>query len=65
LPQDARQTIKEIIEPFADGGTDELENPNALQKTTLGRDKAMQALKATGKPPFEVLQEAKERLFAA
>ncbi len=65
LPNDARQTIKEIIAPFADGGTDELENPNALQKTTLGRDKAMQALKATGKPPFEVLQEAKERLFAA
>ncbi len=35
LPQDARQTIKEIIEPFANGGTDELENPNALTKDDI------------------------------
>lgn len=65
LPKDAQETIKEIIAPFAIEGTEALENPNALQQTKAGRAGAMRALAATGKTPFEVFQEAKERLFAA
>lgn len=65
MPKDAQETIKAIIEPFAAGGTDELENPNVLQMPTVSRAGGMKALAATGRPPHEVFAEAKERLFAA
>lgn len=65
LPKETSATIKAIIEPFANGGTEELENPNVLKMPSVEGAGGMQALRATGKQPFEVLQEAKERLFAA
>lgn len=65
LPKETSATIKAIIEPFANGGTEELENPNVLKLPSVERAGGMKALQSTGKKPFEVLQEAKERLFAA
>ena len=65
LPKETRETIQAIIEPFTIGGTEELENPNVLQMPKVQRAGGMRALAATGKQPKEVLQEAKERLFAA
>jgi type I restriction enzyme R subunit len=65
LPKETRDTIQAIIEPFTIGGTEELENPNVLQMPKVQRAGGMRALAATGKQPKEVLQEAKERLFAA
>ena len=65
MPKQAQETIKAIIEPFVAGGTDELENPNALQLPSVSRAGGMKALAGTGRPPHEVFEEAKERLFAA
>lgn len=65
LPKETSATIKAIIEPFTNGGTEELENPNVLKMPSVERAGGIKALQATGKQPFEVLQEAKERLFAA
>jgi type I restriction enzyme R subunit len=65
LPKETSATIKAIIEPFTNGGTEELENPNVLKMPSVEQAGGMKALQATGKQPFEVLQEAKERLFAA
>jgi type I restriction enzyme, R subunit len=65
MPPETRETIKAIVEPFAVGGTEELENPAVLQMPNVQKAGGMRALQATGKKPFEVLQEAKERLFAA
>ncbi len=65
LPKETGETIKAIIEPFVIGGTEELENPNVLQMPTVQKAGGIKALEATGKKPFEVLQEAKERLFSA
>jgi hypothetical protein len=36
-----------------------------LQMPTVSRAGGIKALAATGKPPIEILAEAKERLFAA
>ncbi|MGI8639489.1 MAG: type I restriction-modification enzyme R subunit C-terminal domain-containing protein [Pyrinomonadaceae bacterium] len=65
MPKETRETIKAIVEPFAVGGTEELENPSVLQMPSVQRAGGMKALQAAGKQPREVLQEAKERLFAA
>ena len=65
LPKETSATIKAIIEPFSVGGTEELENPSVLQMPSIAKAGGIKALQATGKQPFEVLQEAKERLFAA
>lgn len=65
MPQDARETIKAIIEPFTIEGTPALENENALDLPNVKRAGGLKALAATGKKPFVILQEAKERLFAA
>lgn len=65
LPKEASATIKAIIEPFIIEGTPALENDKALEMPNVKRAGGMRALAATGKMPFEVFQEAKERLFAA
>lgn len=65
LPGEASATIKAIIEPFVIEGTDALENDKVLEMPNVKRAGGMRALAATGKTPFEVFQEAKERLFAA
>ena len=65
MPREAQETIKAMIEPFAVGGTEELENPNILQMPTVSRAGGMKALAETGRTPLEVFAEAKERLFAA
>ena len=65
LPKETSATIKAIIEPFVIEGTDALENDKVLEMPSVKRAGGMRALSATGKTPFEVFQEAKERLFAA
>ncbi|MGB8510128.1 MAG: DEAD/DEAH box helicase family protein [Pyrinomonadaceae bacterium] len=65
MPKEAQETIKALIEPFVVGGTDELENPNVLQMPAVSRAGGMRALAATGRPPVEILEEAKARLFSA
>lgn len=65
IPREAQETIKAMIEPFALGGTDELENPNVVHLPSVSRAGGMKALAATGREPHEVFAEAKERLFAA
>ncbi len=65
FPRETSETIKAIVEPFVYGGTEELENPNVLQMPSVQKAGGLNALAATGKTPFEVLQEAKERLFTA
>ncbi len=65
LPKETSATIKAIIEPFVIEGTDALENDKVLEMPNVKRAGGMKALSATGKTPFEVFQEAKERLFAA
>ena len=65
FPKETSETIKAIVEPFVYGGTEELENPNVLQMPSVQKAGGLNALAATGKAPFEVLQEAKERLFTA
>jgi type I restriction enzyme R subunit len=65
LPKETSATIKAIIAPFVIEGTDALENDKVLEMPSVKRAGGMNALSATGKTPFEVLQEAKQRLFAA
>ena len=65
MPKETQETIKAIIDPFVIGGIEELENPEVLRMPTVSRAGGMRALAATGRQPIEVLEEAKERLFAA
>ncbi len=65
FPKETAETIKAIVEPFAVEGTEALENEKVLEMPGVQRAGGFKALAATGKKPFEVLQEAKERLFAA
>lgn len=65
FPKETAETIKAIVEPFAVEGTEALENEKALEMPGVQKAGGFKALAATGKKPFEVLQEAKERLFSA
>lgn len=65
FPLDTRETIKAIIEPFVVEGTEALENDKILEMPNVQKAGGLRALVATGKRPKEILQEAKEKLFAA
>lgn len=65
MPKETQATIKAIIDPFVAGGIEELENPDVLRMPNVSKAGGMRALQMSGKPPIEVLEEAKERLFAA
>jgi type I restriction enzyme R subunit len=64
LPPKTGSTLKAIAGQFARGGTDELENPAVFQTPEVVRAGGLEALKMLGRPA-EILQETKERLFAA
>ena len=64
LPKEAMATLEALAAQFARSGTDGLENPQVFQTPEVVRAGGLGALKALGKPA-EVLQETKQRLFAA
>jgi type I restriction enzyme R subunit len=64
LPKDAVATLKALAAQFARAGTEGLENPQVFQTPEVCRAGGLGALKAFGKPS-DILQRAKERLFAA
>jgi hypothetical protein len=65
LPDRTRNTVKAIAEQFAEGGTDGLESQYIFQVPAVQQAGGAAALKASGKPPVELLRETKERMFAA
>jgi type I restriction enzyme R subunit len=64
LPPKTGSTLRALAGQFARGGTDELENPQVFGTPEVVRAGGLDALKTLGKPA-EILQETKERLFAA
>ena len=64
LPVSAAATLKALASQFARSGTEGLENPKVFQTPEVVQAGGLSALKALGKPA-EVLQEKKERMFAA
>jgi type I restriction enzyme R subunit len=64
LPAETARTLKALAAQFAHSGTDGLENPQVFQTPEVARAGGLRALKALGKPA-DVLQETKERMFAA
>lgn len=60
----AAETIRALAAQFAQGGTDELENPYIWQVPDVRRAGGVKALKALGQPA-DVLRETKARMFAA
>src|SRR5262249_24384843 len=65
FPPAASETIRAIVAPFAVEGTEALENQNILQMPDVQKAGGIKALADTVKPPKDILQEAKERLFSA
>ena len=64
LPAPAAATLRAISRQFARGGTDDLENRHIWQTPEVKAAGGLDALKAVGKP-FDILREAKSRIFAA
>jgi len=64
LPAPTAATLKALAAQFARAGTDGLENPEVFQTPEVQKAGGMAALKALGKPA-DVLQQTKERMFAA
>jgi type I restriction enzyme R subunit len=64
LPPSAAQTLRAIAAQFARAGTEGLENPLIFRTDEVRRAGGLDALKAFGKPG-EILQQAKQRIFAA
>jgi type I restriction enzyme R subunit len=64
LPEQARKTIEAIADQFAVGGTEGLENPHIWQTPEVAAAGGITALKSAGEPKV-VLQQTKERMFAA
>jgi type I restriction enzyme R subunit len=68
LPKSAADTLEAIVAQFAKAGTDGLESPDIFKTPELlkagGSGGPIKALRELGKP-FDVLQDTKERLFAA
>jgi type I restriction enzyme, R subunit len=61
--QPARSVIVAIAKQFAIEGTDGLENQYLFKVTDIANAGGLLALKETGQKPFDILQEAKRRLF--
>jgi type I restriction enzyme R subunit len=64
LPPSAAQMLRAIAAQFARAGTEGLENPLIFRTDEVRRAGGLDALKAFGKPG-EILQQAKQRIFAA
>ena len=68
LPVPAANTLEAIVRQFGKAGTDGLENPDIFKTPEVrragGTDGPVKALREIGRP-FEVLLDAKARLFAA
>ena len=63
MPANTAATLKALAQQFARAGTEELENPAVLNTPLVKMAGGLIALQALGKPA-EVLQQAKERIFA-
>jgi len=64
LPLPAQATLQALAAQFAQSGTDGLENPEIFHMPQVVRAGGLPALQALGRPA-EVLNQTKERLFAA
>ena len=64
LPAATAATLKAVAAQFARSGTEGLENPEIFKTPDVVRAGGLKALKALGKPAA-ILQDTKERLFAA
>jgi type I restriction enzyme, R subunit len=64
LPGAASATLRALAEQFAVAGTDALENPLVFSTPTIQHAGGIEGLKKLGKPSA-VLQETKQRIFAA
>lgn len=64
LPAKASATLTALVGQFAIGGTEGLENPEVFQTPAVMAAGGLQALRVIGKPAG-VLQDTKERMFAA
>jgi type I restriction enzyme, R subunit len=65
LPENTSATLKALASQFTRGGTDEIENPHIFQTPEVVKAGGLAALRKIGNEPAEVLQNTKERLFAA
>jgi len=64
LPAETSATLKAVASQFARSGTEGLENPEIFKTPDVVQAGGLRALKALGRPA-KVLQDTKERLFAA
>lgn len=64
LPAPAKTAVEAIADQFAVGGTEGLENPHIWQTPEVAAAGGIAALKSAGEPRV-VLQQTKERMFAA
>lgn len=64
LPAPAKAAVEAIADQFAVGGTEGLENPHIWQTPEVAAAGGIAALKSAGEPRV-VLQQTKERMFAA
>jgi type I restriction enzyme R subunit len=65
MPPATAKTVQAIAAQFARGGTEGLESNQLLQTPEVRNAGGLNALKALGRPAREVLNETKERIFAA
>jgi type I restriction enzyme R subunit len=63
MPDNTAATLKALAQQFAKAGTEELENPAVLNTPLVKTAGGIIALRALGNPA-QVLQQAKERMFA-
>jgi type I restriction enzyme R subunit len=64
MPASAAEVVKSLAAQFAKAGTDGLENREVFQTPEVVNAGGLKALKLVGKPK-DVLQQTKERMFAA
>jgi type I restriction enzyme R subunit len=64
LPEPARAAVEAIADQFAVGGTEGLENPHIWQTPEVAAAGGVRSLASAGEPRL-VLQQTKERMFAA
>lgn len=65
MPPLTAKTLEAITNQFARAGTEGLESNQLLQTPDVKNAGGLNALKALGRPPKEVLNETKERIFSA
>jgi type I restriction enzyme R subunit len=65
MPPETAKTVQAIAAQFARGGTEGLESNQLLQTPEVRNAGGLNALKALERPAREVLNETKERIFAA